>query len=235
MVIKLNNLIGLAALKERARIDIAASKLTGEPFPHSLIHGCGGIGKTSLVRAIAGELDYHLIEKEAASFRHRGDIVECLHESNEIVKRRGKRLLLFIDECHRLTCRQQEVFYFPMIEHRVDEGNDNWYRLQPFTLFCATTQMDRLDVTSFVSRFQNVWAMEPLHSLIIEQILQRQFDSYSLKYEPAALQFMASACQGLPRLAVQLAIKMRNFLLVYRRQALSTYDVKQVLTLEKLR
>ena len=95
----LARLVGMATEKSRAVIDIEACKHSGDTFPHTLIHGRGGLGKTAFARAIAEELGYLFIEKEAASYRHRKDIIEHLRESDKRARTSGKRLLLFIDEC----------------------------------------------------------------------------------------------------------------------------------------
>lgn len=230
----LNRLVGLTTLKKRAQIDIRAIKMTRETFPNTLLFGLGGIGKTSFARSIANELNYMFVEKEAASFRHRKDIVEFLKESDQRARKAHRRLLLFIDECHRLTVRMQEVFYFPMDELKVDEGKDNWYRMAPFTLFAATTQMDRLDANSFVARFQNVWEMKPFPQVILEQILQQMFDQLRMGCERKGLQKLAAYCGGIPRTADQLSKKVRNHAIAHSRRIATADDVDSVLSMEGL-
>ena len=51
-ILGLNKLIGLHKQKKCALIDIKACQKTGNPFPHTLISGIGGTGKTALVLAI---------------------------------------------------------------------------------------------------------------------------------------------------------------------------------------
>lgn len=228
----MDRLIGIPDLKARARIDLDACRFTKEPYPHTLLWGIGGLGKTSFARAIAEELGYLFIEKEAASLRHRKDIVEFLIESDKKARMAKKRLLMFIDECHRLTVRQQEVFYFPMTELRFDQGDHHWYHMSVFTLFMATTQMDRLDQNSFVTRFNNVWELRPHHSLVMERVLQQMFIDLKIEVNYRYLQRLAAICQGIPRTAWNLAQKLRRHALAHHRSHLVDADIDNVLRLE---
>lgn len=230
----LSSLVGLGVEKSRAEIDIRACKVSGETFPHTLIYGRGGIGKTSFARAIAEELGYWFVDKEAASFRHRKDIITCLQESEEISRKKGLTLLLFIDECHRLTNRMQEVFYFPMVENRVDMGLGSWYVMRPFTLFCATTQVERLDRYSFIPRFQNVWEMRSHSLMIMDRIIYLMFMDFEIDISMSLVRRIALLCDGIPRTAYQLVRKIRNYALAHGRKTVETGDVNQVVYLEGL-
>ena len=228
----LTRLVGLTTEKHRAQIDIDACRFSGEPYPHTLLWGRGGTGKTAFARAIAEDLGYLFIEKEAASLRHRKDIVEFLIESDKKARMSQKRLLMFIDECHRLTVRQQEVFYFPMTELRFDQGDNHWYHMATFTLFMATTQMERLDQNSFVTRFSNVWELKPHHTLVMERILHQMFSDLKIGLDYSYLPKLAALCQGIPRTAWNLARKLRQHALAHKRSHLTSSDIDNVLRLE---
>jgi Holliday junction resolvasome RuvABC ATP-dependent DNA helicase subunit len=115
----LDNLIGLSREKQRFRVQLARCKQKNLIYPHTLLFGVGGTGKTALARAMADELQYHLIEVEAAELKNRDCINDLLIVGIREAQSLGKTLFLFIDEIHRLTAMQQEALYYPMKEWRI--------------------------------------------------------------------------------------------------------------------
>ncbi len=230
----LDKIIGLPTEKERARIDILASHRLGEPYPHTLLHGIGGTGKTHFGRCLAAECGGFFREKEAASLRSRKDTVELLVESDDYARSRRQRLILFIDEIHRLTPLQQEVFYFPMVEWRVDQGDDNWYEMRPFTLMGATTQLHLLDEHSFQKRFQNVWEIKPYSDSYMVRIISGLLSAHKIHHDWNDLKRIATVCCGIPRTAKRLCVKLRNHCVAHSRTRLTSQDINRVFLLEGL-
>jgi len=164
---KLNGLVGLADLKEKARICARSSYDRRVPFPHTLLHGIGGTGKTQFARAVAEELGYHFVEVEAAVFKTREGLVRCLTDSCAQAVSEGRTLLFFIDEIHRLGVLQ-ETLYYPMREYRITSTSGCHLDFPPFSLFGATTRMDKLDENSFVESFVNQWLLTRYDKLDID-------------------------------------------------------------------
>lgn len=208
----LNGLIGLSDIKELATIDLEACKKTNEPFPHTLISGSGGLGKSALVSAIADELGYHLVVVEAAAMKNRDRIIERLCQAHDEANRVSKRLLFFVDEVHRLHLENQEVFYFPLDKQnpRLTTSNGT-ITFRPFTMFAATTRMDALDQKSFVGRFDNIWNLKPYSSAIIGIILGIWFHENRLQASTEIVDMIASRSLGTPRQALRIAQKIKNY------------------------
>jgi Holliday junction DNA helicase RuvB len=84
----------------RKQVDGAMAR--GEPFPHTLLLGASGKGKTMLARAIASEMGTNVIDATGAADR------DAL-----VVKLAGlkARDVLYIDEAHRLDRDAQECLY----------------------------------------------------------------------------------------------------------------------------
>ena len=230
---KLNDLVGLTEEKKRAYIAIKAARITGEPFGHTLLTSLGGLGKTSFGRAIAGELGYYFVEREAFSLRSPDQIAELIISSNKDAYQSGKKLFLFIDEVHRLTLKMQEVFYYPMKEWKVSYQH-NYVDLHPFTLVAATTRKDMLDDASFVQRFINQWEIKRYTNTEICQIIGTIFYREKISCDDYDIHGIAARCLGIPRQANNLALKVRNYVLSHDRRNVTAEDINAVFRIEHI-
>jgi len=94
-------------------------------LPHLFLYGTAGIGKTTLAYIIASELKYDFFNLNATTL--------SIKEIREIVDRYEnsfEKPLIFIDEIHRLSKRQQEVL-LPIMEFNkaiiIGASTDNLY------------------------------------------------------------------------------------------------------------
>lgn len=223
----LNKLIGLVDLKQQVSIQIAACKKRGTVYPNSILWGIGGTGKSSVARSIALDLDYHLVEVEGATFKHRTDLFERLNEALKQSREHNKRLLFFIDEIHRLSVLLQEALYFPMKENKI-EGK----KIDAFCLFAATTRLDLLDAGSFVSRFRNVWQIDRYGERYIQQIIADELRKQKVFFNPYAIIDLSKRCLGIPRIAVNLTHKVTDYLLAKEIGKLDVQHVDEICRLE---
>ena len=76
-------------------------------LPPIVIHGLLGVGKTTLARHLASEFNYQIIECDATdtSLAQLGDIQRDLQLKSRRLK---PRVVVFIDEIHRFSRRQQD-------------------------------------------------------------------------------------------------------------------------------
>lgn len=208
MNMSLSSLIGLGREKRKARVAIRACRFSGEVYPHTLLFGIGGTGKTEFARAIGGELDCHFVETHAAAFKKRKQLFATLVHYLEEAVRLDKPLLFFLDEVHGLKLNLQEALYSAMKEWWIpsDRGKQH---IAPFTLVAATTRFDLLDANSFVTRFPNVWEIRRYSERDITNIVAAEFDRLGLTYTKEVAEDVAKRCLGIPRIAVTLARKVR--------------------------
>ncbi len=213
-----DSLIGLSAMKEEARIAVASCKIRSAVFPHTLLFGIGGTGKTALGRAVGKELGYYFRRIEAANFKRRDEVIEWLVKHTKRASAAGLHALLFVDECHRLVREAQEAFYDPMIEFRINE-----LALPEFCLFAATTRRDKLD-NSFYGRFDKHWHIQryPMTDMLI--IVHRLLLQEGMDSGPQAIHEIAQRCLGIPRRATKLVQLVRDRALSEGRRKISTED-----------
>jgi len=228
----LSSLIGLNREKRKARLLIRACKYSGETFPHTLIYSIGGLGKTELARRIGHELAYYFVETHAAAFKHREILFAALIE-HSIAQRRGRPLLFFIDEIHRLKLLLQEGLYQAMKEWWIPTPNGR-LQIAPFTLFGATTRFDMLDSNSFVTRFGNIWEIQRYGIDDVAAIVANKLSKHGLRFTSQVSYEIAKRCLGIPRNAINLAEKVRIMALsegsseVTLSHCRSTFELEQI-------
>lgn len=213
-----DSLIGLTQQKEEARIAVASCKVRGAVFPHTLLFGIGGTGKTALGRAVGKELGYYFKRIEAANFKRRAEVVEWLIRHTKKASAAGLHALLFVDECHRLVSETQEAFYDPMIEFRINE-----LALPKFCLFAATTRRDKLD-NSFYGRFDKHWHIQRYPITDMLMIVHKLLLKEGMVSGPQAIHEIAQRCLGIPRKATKLVQLVRDRALSEGRRHISTED-----------
>src|SRR3712207_6194128 len=136
----LNEFVGQERLKDNLRIFVQAAKQRGEALDHILFAGPPGLGKTSLCRILATEMDVSLTTTSGPSLERAGDMAAILTSLEE-----GD--FLFIDEIHRLNRQIEEVLYPAMEDYAMDivlgqgpSARTIRMDLPKFTLVGATTR-----------------------------------------------------------------------------------------------
>lgn len=202
-MLSLNHIIGIPKLKEKAKIQILACKNQSTVFPHLLLTGIGGTGKSTFARAIATELKNYFYECEAASFKNREHLLQTLLREIKNAEEKKQSLTIFIDEIHRLNLTLQESLYFPMTECKVNLNNES-VNISAFTLIGATTRPDMLDTNSFIKRFKLDWHMGRYDKIYIEQIIANQLRKKEMRFTKLIVQEIAQRSLNIPRTAINL-------------------------------
>ncbi len=230
---KLSSLIGLSHIKEKARILIGASQNTGEIFPHTLLHGVGGTGKTDIARAIGSELGYYFVETHAAAYKDRASLLTAIIRHNKCAGDVGKPLLFFVDETHRLRTLLQEALYSALAEWWLPTAGGRVH-LQPFTFMGATTRLDMLDANSFLTRCENVWEVERYSETELAMIVAQVLSGLKIGFTREVTLAISKRCLGIPRTAISLAKKARRIPISEGRAELTEADVERMFIMERI-
>lgn len=166
-----------------------------ENFPHLLVDGLAGTGKTTLLQLVASELNLNFTYCIAETLKSPQQVID------KIVESRGG--ILMIDEIHGLS-RKVNEFLLPIIEDfRV---NDQF--IKPFSLFGATTELGQIikKFKPFLDRFTIKLTLEPYTTetliAIVKQFKNKSYPNISV--EEKIYESIAKNCRETPRLALSL-------------------------------
>ena len=195
---------------ENLRIFIKAAKLRGEALDHVLFHGPPGLGKTTLSRIVANELNVNIKETSGPVIEKPGDLAGLLTnlETNDV---------LFIDEIHRLSTVVEEYLYAAMEDYKIDIMIDSGpaarsiqIDINPFTLIGATTRSGLL-TAPLLSRFGIKSRLEYYDTATLTNILLRSSKILETKITSDAAKEIAGRSRGTPRIANGLLRRVRDF------------------------
>ena len=157
-----------------------------------LLHGPTGNGKTSIVKAIANELDLELIELNASDCRNADSIINVLMPAVKQVSLFGLKKLILVDEIDGLSGHQDrggvgsiadviKESNFPIILTANDAYSD---KLKTLRTYCDLTELKSLTTPEILGKLKEIALKE------------------SVNYEPAALQTLAVSANGDLRAAI---------------------------------
>ncbi len=167
---------------------------SGGPLPSLILWGPPGTGKTTLARLLAlpGGVRFVALSAVLSGVK---ELRETIAEAR-MVKRSGKKTVLFIDEIHRFNKGQQDAL-LPAVE----DGT--------VTLIGATTENPSFEVNGALLSRARVLTLQPLGVEDIAMILTRAMEEperglgrFRPKLLPADLEALASASAGDARVAL---------------------------------
>lgn len=188
--------IGQKRIKNILSTYIENVKERNLPFPHTLIYGKAGMGKTTLAKIIAKMLGRDMVEVISSS------LPKDEHVLQETVRKLNGKIL-FIDEVHSLPRSEVETIY-TMMESFEFEGTP----ISPFTLIGATTEIGEIikNRKPFYDRFKLPLELEDytIGNLITitKQYKKGLFEDDEITNENYRI--IAENCRNTPRIAIRL-------------------------------
>ncbi len=201
---------GQDAVKNNLQVYVSAAKMRSRTLDHTILHGPPGLGKTTLAKIVAFELESPFYQTSGPSIDKPGDLAGILAG----IEPGG---VLFIDEIHRLPITVEEILYSAMEDFSVDilVGQGPSARtvrmpINPFTLIGATTRMASLSAP-LLSRFGIQEHLEFYDADSLAIILKRSAAVWGLELTPEGARALAERSRGTPRIANRLLRRVRDF------------------------
>ncbi|MCB9915694.1 MAG: Holliday junction branch migration DNA helicase RuvB [Planctomycetes bacterium] len=205
----LEEFVGQEQVRDNLRVAIQAARGRAEPLDHVLLSGPPGLGKTSLARILAHELEGRLHATTGPALERPRDLVGLLTQLE-----RGD--VFFIDEVHRLNASVEEYLYTAMEDFRVEVTLDQGPHarilplgLKPFTLVGATTREGLLSAP-FRARFGLFERLRPYEAAELERIVARSARLMQLEIESDAAALLAGRSRGTPRIVNRFLRRARD-------------------------
>jgi Holliday junction DNA helicase RuvB len=220
--------VGQEKIKGNLKVILEAAKKRKESADHLLFSGPAGLGKTTLAYLVARELGGMIKTTSGPALEKTGDLAAILTNLTP-----GE--ILFIDEAHRVNPIIEEVLY-PAMESRklhlvVGKGPSARtlsLDLPPFTLIAATTRENLLS-QPLRSRFGATLRLGYYTVEDIKKILNRSAKILDVKATSEAIDVLAKASRGTPRVANRLLRRARDFVEVHGTKIIDDAAAKKTL------
>lgn len=184
-----------SVLRPKALSEVIGQKhLVGEGAPlrkmvennkpmSTILWGLPGTGKTSLVSALAKEIDADFVQLNATSAT-----VKDIRAIIETAQQSEKRTIVFVDEAHRHSKSQQDIL-LPVIE----DGT--------ITFFGATTENPKFSINSTIQSRCLIYETSPLSNEDLVELLVRVRRHYKdkgkcVKIDMDAAKILIKRCSG---------------------------------------
>lgn len=210
---KFDEFIGQEAAIDALRIAIEASKQRGQTVDHVLLSGPPGLGKTTIAKMIANELDSPFMDTSGPIIEERVDLASLLTNLEP-------HCVFFVDEIHRLQPAIEEILYPAMEDFCLDimigkgpSARSVRIDLPEFTLIGATTRSGLL-TEPLRDRFDHRIRLDfyPLNA--IQNIIMRTAREMDIPISESAAEMIAARSRGTPRVANSLLRRVRDYVSV---------------------
>ena len=205
---RLADLVGQHRVVSSLQLVVKAARL-GDPLGHTLLSGPPGLGKTTIARTLASELDTGLHMCSGPTLKSPLQLLRRLAELRD-----GD--VLFIDEIHAIPQPVAEFLYEAMQDGQLSlsitlagRARSVTLCLPAFTLIGATTDEGKLP-EPFVARFENREQLRYYEPAELMELITTVAQCATVGIEPAAARMLAGVSRQTPREALRLLSRARR-------------------------
>ena len=193
----LNHLIGNERVKNQVRVALDAGFQDGTRFPHAVLCGDAGLGKSTLAYVISQEMASPFQEVLGQNLQKPADLVAVLLKATD-------KSIVHIDECHELPRQIQTQLYICLDQRRLmlpSSGSVSSIPLEDFTLLLSTTDEHRI-LPPLLSRMRLKFHLEFFTDIELERVVATRCRQLEWKVDDAILPLIATRARGTPRKAL---------------------------------
>ena len=205
----LADLVGQRGVVESLQLAVDAARLGNDPLGHTLLSGPPGLGKTTIAKTLAAELNAGLHMCGGPTLKTPAQLLRRLAELRD-----GD--VLFIDEIHAIPQPVAEFLYEAMQDRRLSLSITQAGRSRPvtlclpaFTLIGATTDEGKLP-EPFVARFENREQLRYYEPQQLAELITKVAQCATFPIEADAARKLAEVSRQTPREALRLLHRARR-------------------------
>jgi Holliday junction DNA helicase RuvB len=224
------NFVGQASAVVETKVAICSAIKRNDAVPHVLMSGPPGLGKTTLAEIIASTRGSDFIQAMASAIRDESTLTSLLcrlgksgYENGVMVSPDAVRpTVLFIDEIHQLKPSITELLHSVLEDLRITLKRKDpvtgglkamLYSVPKFTMIGATNYLGHMP-KPFVDRFPLNLTFETYSNDEISRIIRHSALILGMDMEPDAVDDVARRSRGVPRIANNFLMKVRDMAVV---------------------